>query len=167
MRRLYLIRHAKSSWSEPGLRDFDRPLSSRGKVDAPFMGKRLARHGVRPSLIFASPAKRTRKTAQYIAESVGYPTKDIVFFEAIYEAGVDDLLRTIAQAMDEAENLFLVGHNYSITDLAESLTGKSLGNVPTGGIVGIEFSAEKWSEILPGTGKLLFFDYPKKHHSRD
>jgi len=69
--------------------------------------------------------------------------------------------------MDEAENLFLVGHNYSITDLAESLTGKSLGNVPTGGIVGIEFSAEKWSEILPGTGKLLFFDYPKKHHSRD
>ena len=114
MRRLYLIRHAKSSWSEAGLRDFDRPLNSRGKVDAPYMGKRLAAHGVRPDLIFASPAKRTRKTAQYIAEAVDYPVKDIVFFAAIYEAGVADLLRIIGQAMDEAGCLFLIGHNFAI-----------------------------------------------------
>lgn len=167
MRRLYLIRHAKSSWSEQGLRDFDRPLNSRGKTDAPYMAKRLARYGVRPDLILASPAKRTKKTAHYIAEAVGYPVKDIVFVDAIYEAGVDDLLQAIARAGDEAGTLFLVGHNYSITDLAESLTGRNLGNVPTCGVVGIEFSAAKWSDIAPDTGKLLFFDYPKKHHGRD
>lgn len=131
------------------------------------MGKRLAAHGVRPDLIFASPAKRTRKTAQYIAEAVNYPVKDIVFFAAIYEAGVADLLRIIGQAMDEAGCLFLIGHNFAISDLAENLTGQSLGNVPTCGVVGIEFSSEKWSEILPGKGRLLFFDYPKKHDSRD
>ncbi len=167
MRRLYIIRHAKSSWSEPGLRDFDRPLNSRGKLDAPFMGKRLAAMAIRPNLIFSSPAKRARKTAQCIAEAVNYPAKDIIFFEAIYEAGVADLLRILAQAMDEAGTLFLVGHNFAITDLAEELTGQSLGNIPTCGVVGIEFPTQSWAEVLPGTGKLLFFDYPKKHAGND
>lgn len=167
MRTLYLIRHAKSSWSEPGLPDFDRPLSGRGKLDAPFMGKRLAGYGVRPALIVASPAKRARKTAQAIAKAVSYPTEDIAFSEAIYEAGVDDLLRVVGQASAEAGVVFLVGHNYAITDLAESLVGRSIGNIPTGGIVGIEFDAGSWSDIAPGSGRLLFFDYPKKHGDRD
>ncbi len=166
MRRLYLIRHAKSSWAEPGLRDFDRPLNGRGKLDAPVMGKRLAGKAIRPNLIFSSPAKRARKTAQFIAEAVNYPAKDIILFEAIYEAGVADLLRIIAQAMDEADTLFLVGHNFAITDLAEELIGQSLGNIPTCGIVGIEFSAQNWADILPGTGKMLFFDSPKKLDDR-
>ncbi len=167
MRRLYLIRHAKSSWTEPGLRDFDRPLNSRGKLDAPFMGKKLADYGVHPDLILASQAKRARKTALCIAEAVDYPTKDIVFSEAIYEAGVADLLGLIAQTPADAGSLFLVGHNFTITDLAENLTGQSLGNIPTCGIVGIEFSVESWSDVGPGTGRLLFFDSPKKHGSRN
>lgn len=167
VRRLYLIRHAKSSWAAPGLRDFDRPLNSRGKLDAPFMGKRLAGYGICPQLILASPAKRTRKTAQYIAEAVHYPTAEIVFSEAIYEAGVADLLQVIAQSPVDAGVLFLVGHNYAITDLAENLTGQNLGNIPTCGVVGIEFSAQSWADIIPGLGRLLFFDYPKKHDNRE
>lgn len=167
MRRLYLIRHAKSSWAEPGIRDFDRPLNSRGKLDAPFMGKRLAAYGVHPDLILASQAKRARKTALSIAEAVDYPAADIVFSEAIYEAGVADLLQILAQAPADAGSLFLVGHNFTITDLAENLTGQSIGNIPTCGIVGIEFSAVSWADVGPGTGRLLFFDSPKKHGRRD
>ena len=166
MKRLYLIRHAKSSWAEPGLRDFDRPLNNRGKLDAPFMGKRLADQGIRPDLMLASPAKRARKTAKCIAEAVSYPAKEIVFIDAIYEAAVADLFGIVGQAPDDVDVLFLVGHNYAITDLAESLTGQSLGNIPTGGIAGIEFAVSAWSEIALGSGRLLFLDYPKKHDDR-
>ena len=166
MKRLYLIRHAKSSWAEPGLRDFDRPLNNRGKLDAPFMGMRLADQGIRPDLMLASPAKRARKTAKCIAEAVAYPAKEIVFIDAIYEAAVADLFGIVGQAPDDVGVLFLVGHNYAITDLAESLTGQSLGNIPTGGIAGIEFAVSAWSEIALGSGRLLFLDYPKKHDDR-
>lgn len=167
MRRLYLIRHAKSSWSEPGLADFDRPLSSRGKRDAPFMGKRLADYGVCPDLILASPAKRARKTALLIAAAVGYAEKNIVFDEDIYESQVPDLLSIIAQVPAKVGVLFLVGHNYAITDLADYLSGQNTGNIPTCGIVAIEFAGKSWSGLQAGSGRTLFFDYPKKHGRRD
>jgi phosphohistidine phosphatase len=166
VRRLYLIRHAKSSWTEPDLADFDRPLSNRGKLDAPFMGKRLAAYGVRPDLILASPAKRARKTALLIAAAVGYGEKDIVFDEDIYESDVPGLLSIIAKVPARVGVLFLVGHNYAITDLADYLSGRSIGNIPTCGIVAIEFADGSWSELQAGSGRTLFFDYPKKHGRR-
>lgn len=167
MKRLYLIRHAKSSWAEPGLRDFDRPLNDRGKSDAPFMGKRLAKYGIRPDLILASPAKRTRKTAERIAEAVGYPQADILYDQAIYEAEVPSLLHVLALVPASIVELFLVGHNYAITDLAEYLSGQSLGNIPTCGIVAVEFTEGSWAGLQAGSGRMLFFDFPKKHGRRD
>lgn len=166
MKRLYLIRHAKSSWAEPGLPDFDRPLNGRGKADAPFMGKRLANHGVCPDLILSSPAKRARKTARRIAEAVGFPRDSIRFDETIYEAEVPDLLAAIARVPDAHDVLFFVGHNYGISDLAEWLTGRSTGVIPTCGVVGIEFDGPSWQGLREGAGRLLFCDFPKKHHGR-
>jgi len=166
VKRLYLIRHAKSSWAEAGLGDFDRPLSHRGKADAPFMGQRLAGHGARPGLIVASPAKRARKTARIIAEALGFAEKSIHFDPVLYMAEVPILLETIAGVPDSTEELALVGHNYGITDLAEWLTGRSLGNIPTCGIVGIGFDCRSWSDLKEGSGRLLFFDYPKQHPGR-
>ena len=166
MKRLYLIRHAKSSWAEPGLPDFDRPLNDRGKADAPFMGRRLADHGVSPDLILASPAKRARKTARRIAETVGFSKDLIRFDETIYEAEVPDLLAAIARVPDEHDVLFFVGHNYGITDLAQWLTGRNTGVIPTCGVVGIEFDRLTWQGLQEGSGRLLFFDFPKKHHGR-
>ena len=166
MKRLYLIRHAKSSWAEPGLDDFDRPLNHRGKADAPSMGQRLAGHKVRLDLIVASPAKRARKTARIIAEALGYAEKSIHFDPALYMAEVPILLETIAEVPDSTEELALVGHNYGITDLADWLTGRSIGNIPTCGIVGIEFDCRSWSDLKEGSGRLLFFDYPKQHPDR-
>ncbi len=79
MKTLYLVRHAKSSWSNPALSDFDRGLNKRGKRNAPVMGKRMVVDGVKPDLIVSSPAKRALKTARIIAKEIGYPRKNIVF----------------------------------------------------------------------------------------
>ena len=166
MKRLYLIRHAKSSWADPGMPDFDRPLNGRGKADAPFMGKRLADHGVSPDLILSSPAKRARKTARRIAETVGFPKDLIRFDETIYEADVPDLLAAIARVPDKYDVLFFVGHNCGLTDLMEWLMGRNAGVIPTCGIVGIEFDRLSWQDLREGSGRLLFIDFPKKHHGR-
>ena len=163
MKYLYLIRHAKSSWDNPGLADIDRPLNKRGKRDAPLMGERLQQYGVVPDLIYASPAKRARKTAAIIAESVGYPLERIVEQRNIYSSDMNLLLSVIHQTENSVERLFLVGHNYVLTDLAEQLTSEKLGNVPTCGIVGVAFNIASWQEVAGGRGEMLFFDYPKKH----
>lgn len=163
MKTLYLIRHAKSSWANPGLDDIDRPLNKRGKRDAPFMGGRLYRYGVRPDIIYTSPAKRARKTAKHIALALEYPLTAIEQHGDIYTSDLQRLLGVVRKTSQPVNTLFLVGHNYVITDLAEYLTAKQLGNIPTCGIVGISFAQETWREIAAGEGTLLFFDYPKKH----
>lgn len=159
---LVLIRHAKSSWSDQSLSDYDRPLNKRGKRDAPFMAEQMRkREGVRPDLFLSSPAKRARKTAKHIAAAMSYPVASIVFMRELYLADEDDLFETVAQTDEAVKTLFLVGHNYGLTDLADVLTGADIDNVPTAGIVGIEIT-KKWKEMRRGEGKLLFFDYPKK-----
>ncbi len=163
MKRLYIIRHAKSSWSDPTLSDFDRKLNKRGKKDAPFMGTRLARYGIMPDAIYASPAKRARKTARAIAKRIAFPHKKITFDESIYSSSTMDLLNVLQRVSDRKDIIFLVGHNYAITDLAVELTDADILNIPTSGIVGIDLRIESWAETGPGTGDLLFFDYPKKH----
>jgi phosphohistidine phosphatase len=167
MKRLYLIRHAKSSWAQPGLDDIERPLNGRGKRDAPFMGARLKRYGVSPDMIYTSPARRARKTAKRIALAVGYSIDTIEQKAGIYTSDMNRLLTVVQETGNHIENLFLVGHNYVLTDFGEYLTDEVLGNVPTCGIVAISFDVERWSEVSGGAGKLLFFDYPKKHPDRD
>lgn len=163
MKRLYLIRHAKSSWDTPGLADIDRPLNKRGKRDAPFMGERLKRYGVLPDLIYASPARRARTTARIIADCIGYPRERIEEKKDIYTSDMNLLLRLVQGVDDAVASLFLVGHNYVLTDFAEYLTREVLGNVPTCGVVGVSFHCTSWLEVAGGSGEMLFFDYPKKH----
>lgn len=163
MKTLYLIRHAKSSWADPGLDDIHRPLNHRGKRDAPFMGSLLQQQGVQPDMIYSSPAKRARKTAKKIARKVGYPVTGIEQHAGIYTSDMQSLLTVIRETGDAVETLFLVGHNFVITDLAEYLTAKPLGNIPTCGVVGISFACDSWAKIAASEGVLLLFDYPKKH----
>jgi phosphohistidine phosphatase len=165
MKQLYLIRHAKSSWASPGIADSKRPLNGRGEKDAPFMGQRLQTYGVKPDLIYASPAKRARKTAEKIALAVGYPGSAIVLHDDIYTSDMNLLLAVIRQTEERHSTLFLVGHNFVITDLAEFLTAEIIGTIPTCGIVAIAFADAAWQEVHEGSGLLLFFDYPKKHSS--
>ena len=163
MKRLTLIRHAKSSWSEAGLADFDRPLNERGQRDAPRMGKRLRKHGLSPDLMVSSPAKRALTTAQTIAQAIAYPNDTIYKLDAIYEASLATLLNVVRQLDDSHSDVVLFGHNPGITVLANFLAGAHIDNVPTCGVVTIELAVDSWSNVERDCGQLLNFDYPKKH----
>jgi phosphohistidine phosphatase len=161
VKQLYLIRHAKSSWSNPDLDDFSRPLNKRGKVDCPKMAARLAAAGIRPDLIVASPAKRAKKTAICMAKGTGYNQDAVRYDEALYLGSLSYHLHLLEELLNQVNVLFLVGHNPTITELGEHLTGSSLGNVPTCGIVAVEYPARPGFSTEEGTGRLLFFDFPK------
>jgi phosphohistidine phosphatase len=161
MKKLVLIRHAKSSWSAPDLDDFHRPLSQRGKIDGPAMAKRLATAGIRPALIVASPAVRAKKTARMMAEGTGYDKEAIRYEEGLYLGSLSFHCRVIATSFQQVDVLFLVGHNNTLTELAEHLAGRTLGNIPTCGIVALEYAGEEGFIERAGGGKLDFFWFPK------
>lgn len=158
---LVLIRHAKSSWSNQELSDYDRPLNKRGKRDAPFMGEQLRKRHLTPGLFLSSSAKRAKKTAKHVAGAINYPLDKIVFRRDLYLADEDTIFEVISKVDENVDVLFLVGHNYGLTDIAESLSGVDIENVPTAGIVGLEIG-ESWKHLRYGKAKLKFFDYPKK-----
>ena len=162
MKQLYLIRHAKSSWASPDLDDFARPLNKRGKEDCPEMASRLAKAGIQPELIVASPATRAKKTAMCIALRTGYDKKNICYDDELYLGTLAYHLQLIGELFRKIDVLFLVGHNHIMTELGEYLTGKNLGNVPTCGIVAVEYSEREGFTTRAGGGRLLFFDFPKK-----
>lgn len=162
MKYLYLIRHAKSSWDNPGLTDMERPLNSRGKQDAPLMGKRLSAIGIKADLIITSPAKRARRTAKKIAKETGYPLKKIIIDNNLYLEGVNNLLKTIREIDEQYENVFLFGHNPDFTSLVNLLTHGQIYNIPTCGICRIAFDIDSWQLVTESKGKLILYDYPKK-----
>ncbi len=160
MKKLYIIRHAKSSWKDETLEDFERGLNKRGKANAPMMGERLKEKGVMPDIILSSPAKRAKSTTEMIGKEIGY-TKKVLFDENIYEASVGELRKILTALDDKNKSVFLVGHNPSLNDLAHYYVDFG-ANIPTCGIVEIAFTSKKWTEIEPKNAKLLSFDYPKK-----
>lgn len=161
MKRIILVRHAKSSWKESGLRDFDRPLNSRGKKNAPMMGNRLLDAEVVPHVIVSSPAKRAITTARLIAKEIGFNKLDIVLRPEIYEADVKTLLAVIHSFEAVWEDVMLVGHNPGLTDLTEVLTGKIFDNLVTCAVCALDFTTNNWSEIGTLTGDIYYYDYPK------
>ncbi|SFP82068.1 SixA phosphatase family protein [Hydrogenimonas thermophila] len=162
MRELFILRHAKSSWDDPSLADFDRPLNSRGKEDAPLMGEHLAKLGVKPDIIVSSPAKRAKKTAKIVAEQLGFNPEKIEFRETIYEASPQSLLYLVCQFPENAKRVMLVGHNPGLTELANILGDIKIENIPTAGVVGIAFDTSKWEEACRMKGHTILFDFPKK-----
>jgi len=162
LKELYIIRHAKSSWSNPSLNDFDRGLKKRGKDDIAFMAKWLKTRVETPDLILSSPAKRAKKTLKAIKKEFEVNEKDILFDERIYEASLDDLLEILTSLKSDKKIVFLIGHNPSLNELAEFLSGVYLTNIPTSGIVGLRFDIDKWSDLSSQKGKIIFFEYPKK-----
>ena len=162
MKRLTLIRHAKSSWRNPELPDFERPLNHRGEQDAPRMGRRLADRGLVPDLLLVSPARRTRLTAEAIAEQLAVDSGRITFDERIYLATVGELVALLRTIDEKLGNVLLVGHNPGITDLANYLVGGRLENVPTCGVFSVELPIPGWRDLERAAGTLVYYDYPKK-----
>ncbi len=163
MKYLYLIRHGKSSWSDPSLRDFDRPLNKRGQANVPFMAKRMKKRGAVPDVILASPAVRAATTARIFADILDLPSSALVFHDDIYSASAYDLLRLLRRVPDRVNALALVGHNNAISLFAEAVLGEKIGEMPTSGLVAIAFPQEGfvWKKLRAGSGKMVFFEYPK------
>ena len=162
MKTLFLLRHAKSSWKERGLSDFDRPLNERGKRDAPAMGERLKARNVKIDLIISSPAKRALNTAKIIAGKIDYPLDSIREERTIYRASIKQMMALISGADDKVEHLLVVGHNPTFTLLTETLCKRDFGNLPTCGIVEMSLDYESWAYCSEGLFNLKSFDYPKK-----
>ena len=160
MKTLYLARHAKSYWKDQSIPDFDRPLNSRGKRDAPFIGEVLKDKGVKPDLIICSPAKRTKKTAIEIAEKLRYPEKKILYDEELYEASSNILLRVIKKINEKYDSVMIFAHNPGLTMLNNHISNNYLENIPTCGIVALQLD-KKWIEIDKNSCQFLFFEYPK------
>jgi len=143
--------------------DFERPLNKRGKRDAPLMGKLLAERGISPEIIISSPAKRALKSAKIIAEEIEYPQEDIITQAALYGASVAELLEIVGDIDERYHEVMLFGHNPGMTDFVNYLSDFDLDNLPTSGIVGIDFDEQAWHTISRHSGELVFFEYPKKY----
>lgn len=162
MKRLTLLRHAKSGHKDGSVPDFDRPLSRRGKEDAPEMGRRLAARGDPPDAVVTSPAKRARKTAEKVARALGFPEDAIREDSRIYDAGVGTLVEVLRDLDDTWGHVLLVGHNPGFTELANLLGGLAIENVPTCGVVCLDLAEATWRRVAEGAGTLVFRDSPKQ-----
>ncbi len=163
MKRLYVIRHAKSSWSDPSLGDFERTLNKRGKRDAPLMGARMKKDGARPDMIVSSPAKRAMKTSRAIAKALGFPAGKITKETAVYEASLQDLVGVVRELPDDCGEVILVGHNPGFSDLAGYLASDASIYMPTCAVCCIDLEVESWGDVSGGLGRMVSYDYPKKH----
>lgn len=165
MKTLYLIRHAKSSWSNPDLSDFDRPLNDRGRRDAPRMGKRLKEKAIAPDLMLSSPANRAITTCREIASVLGYDESRIKTDKRIYHASEEELINILSELQDTQKTVMLFGHNPGFTNFANALLSEHIMNIPTCGVVAGKLNIQSWKEINNGCGKLVFFDFPKNKKS--
>jgi len=173
MLRLYLLRHAKSSWNEPALKDFDRPLAPRGWNTAPLIGEYMAASGYQPTCVLCSPARRTRETLEIIEPQLPGPMEAFMN-DSLYHAEPKAMLELIHAMPSRCRQLMSVGHNPATQELAVLLTGsgerklwQSLwSHFPTAGLAVLDFDSADWSEIAPRSGHLIDFITPKALQSR-
>ncbi|MEM8895211.1 MAG: histidine phosphatase family protein [Bacteroidota bacterium] len=160
MKTLILVRHAKSSWDYPYLADFDRPLNKRGERDAPRMAAYLESQDIQAGHFVSSPANRALTTAKTIKEKQ-QSANQIIEDRSLYHASSSEILRVV-QNQDTPESVMMIfGHNPGFTDCANRLGNISIDNVPTCGVVGINFNVDTWSAIDFGKGEMLYFHFPK------
>jgi phosphohistidine phosphatase len=171
MRTLLLLRHAKSSWDDPDLPDFKRPLAPRGRRAARALARYFQEATLRPDRILCSPATRTRQTLAALAESRDAPLQGtpVEEDERIYEARSQDLLRRVREVPGAVRSLLVVGHNPGMADLALLLLGSgphhpSLARlrekVPTGALITLEIPEGDWTGLGPGSCRLASFLRP-------
>ena len=168
MKTLFLLRHAKSSWSQPGLSDHERPLDTRGQRAATLMGSYLAQRGARPAMILCSSARRARETLDRVLPQLD-PAPLVHVEEEIYLASPGKLLARLAGVDPGVRDLLVIGHNPGLQDLAEGLAGSGDAQLlrrlrqkfPTAALAALRFEVAGWNELGPGDGLLCDFATPK------
>ena len=168
MRRLMLLRHAKSDWGTPGLRDHDRPLNVRGREAAPKMGAYMVRHALVPDLIIASTAKRVAETLDLLRPAFGIQPK-VSQEPRVYEAGAGPLLGLVKETPRTAHSLLLIGHNPGLSEFASMLIASGevearqrlIEKFPTAALAVIDFAFDDWEKLHPHSGRLDRFVVPR------
>lgn len=160
MKTLYILRHAKSSWDDHSLSDFERPLNARGLKAAPFIGSLMKERGFIPDVIVASPAVRAKQTAELVRETARIESP-ILFDPRIYEATVGTLVSVLSEIDDNNNSALIVGHNPGSEGLVYYLTGV-IAPMPTAAFAIIELNIETWAGIDSGCGTLKQVIRPKE-----
>ena len=158
---IFLIRHAKSSWDDPSLNDFDRPLNERGKTDAPTMAKKIKHKKIKIDAFVSSPAKRARQTCKYFAKEFDFKKKDIILEPELYEAGEENFFKVIEDLKNKWNRVAIVSHNPGITSFANSLTETKVDDMPTCSVFAVKINADKWKDFRSAGKESLFFDFPR------
>jgi phosphohistidine phosphatase len=161
MKTLLLVRHAKSSWDNNLLSDFDRTLNDRGKRDAPAMAKRINGRKIEIDAFVSSPAKRAKKTAELFMKELKEKDSKLTLVPSLYEASVLDFYNAVESLKDKNEIVALFSHNPGITDFANRLTEEKIGEMPTCGIFAVQIDSKSWQDFQEAKKTFLFFDYPK------
>jgi len=160
MKTLFILRHAKSSWDNPKLSDFERPLNNRGKKAAPFMGELMAKNDFIPDVILSSPAKRAKQTAK-LAKKAGKLDAPIKFDKRIYEASPRALLHIISETSNKFKSSMIVGHNSGVEILIAILCGEH-HQFTTANLAVIKLKIDSWNEIAEGCGNLKALLRPRE-----
>jgi len=161
MKTLLIIRHAKSSWDNPSLADFDRTLTERGKDDARMMAKRAIGNSIKIDGFVSSPAKRAKKTAKIFMNEYGKDEKDLLLMPLLYEASVKDYYDVVQNLDDKNATIALFAHNPTITEFINSLECSPIYNMPTCAVFALKIKTENWKQFSEAEKEFLFFDYPK------
>lgn len=169
MLTLYLLRHAKSSWGKPGLRDHERPLNKRGEAAAPLMGQHMAAHRLRPDLVLCSDAKRTQATLKLVLEALGEPAPDVIYDNALYLAPPAEIFQFVRDHAAGHTEVMVVGHNPGMHALALGLSGDGdasglsqlASKFPTAALAVLRFDCDGWDKVRPESGRLDAFVTPR------
>ena len=166
MLSLYITRHAKSSWSDAGMPDFERPLNERGMRNAPFMAKCFSEREEPLDLIISSTAVRAISTALIFAKEMDMAASSVNRMSSLYHSTVPNLVDALHNLPDSAKRVMLFGHNPGLTELVEHLCGEDIGNLSTCGTVRIDMHVDEWKLVSRDLGTLIWMDYPKQHEGQ-
>ncbi len=164
-RKLAIIRHAKSTWDYSTISDFDRPLKEIGITTSIAVAKKLTIKKIFPSLIMSSPACRAVHTALIIAREMHYPVENILLNSSLYSDTEEEILNLIKLTNDRFQNLFIFGHNPTFTYLSNFFLKQEIENIPTAGVVLIDFNVSNWVDISKKSVESETFIFPKKSNS--
>ncbi len=165
MKKLFLIRHAKSSHDDLKMQDIDRTLNNRGVTDAAMMAKIISEKKIKPDLIFSSPAKRALETAKIFSKELNYSADAILIEAVLYSFNADSILSFISGIDSDAEVVFLFSHNPTFHELANHFTRNKIPSMPTCCIVGIDIDCNSWSEMENSDKQLSLYEFPKKYRT--
>ena len=167
VRTVILLRHGKSSWSDPTLSDVDRPLAPRGERAARRIAKHLRRKRIRPAVVLCSPSLRTRQTLEAIEPSLDKDCSVEVVTE-LYAASEEDLLEQLRALPDSADSVMLIGHNPGLQELALGLASGGVDRpkleekFPTGALATLVVGSDSWATLAPGKAELVDYVVPRQ-----